>query len=95
VRVTEPVLIKPGLIRRLDLMAVANPRSVRRGLWFNGALGLWALIGAVSSLAVQHWAIAAMAFAAAALSGFMWWVLRRSMRRVQETRQWLEALSTS
>jgi hypothetical protein len=34
-------------------------------------------------------------FAAAALSGFMLWVLRRSMRRVPETRQWLEALSTS
>jgi hypothetical protein len=52
-------------------------------------------MGAVSSLAVRHWAIAAMAFAAAALSGFMWWVLRRSMRRIPETRQWLDALSTS
>jgi hypothetical protein len=95
VRVTEPVPIKPGLMRRLDLMAVANPQSVRRGLWFNGALGLWALIGAVSSLAVQHWAIAAMTFATAALAGFIWWLLRRSMRRIPETRQWLEALSTS
>jgi hypothetical protein len=95
VRVAEPVQIEPGLMRRLDLMAVANPRSVRRGLWFNGALGLWTLIGAVSSLAVRHWAIAAIAFAAAALSGFMWWVLRRSIRRIPETRHWLEALSTS
>jgi hypothetical protein len=82
-------------MRRLDLMTVANPWSVRRGLWVSGALGLWALMGAVSSLAVRHWAIAAMAFAAAALSGFMWWVLRRSMRRIPETRQWLDALSTS
>jgi hypothetical protein len=49
----------------------------------------------VSSLAVRHWAIAAMTLAAAALSGFMWWVLRRSMRRVPATRQWLEALPTS
>jgi hypothetical protein len=31
----------------------------------------------------------------ASLSGFMWWVLRRSIRRVPEIRQWLEALSTS
>jgi hypothetical protein len=95
VPVAEPLQINPGLMRRSGLMAVANPRSVKRVLWLNGALGFWALIGAVSSLAVRQWTIAAMSLAAAALSGFMWWVLRRSMRRIPQSRQGLEALSTS
>jgi hypothetical protein len=78
------------------LITVGSSASRSEGAFGSvGALGLWALIGAVSSLAVRHWAIAAMTFAAAALSGFMWWVLRRSMRRGPESRQWLEALSTS
>jgi hypothetical protein len=66
VRVPEPVQIKPGLPQRFDLMAVANPRSIRRSFWFFGLLGLWSLIGAVSSLAVAHWVLAAMALACAA-----------------------------
>ena len=94
-RVPEPVQINPGLVQRIDLMAVADPRSVRRSFWFFGLLAIWALIGAVLSLAVEHWAIAAMTSATAALAGFMWWVLRRSMRRIPQTSQWLGGLSNS
>jgi hypothetical protein len=79
------VQLKPGLVQRFDLMAVAKPRKVRRAFRFYGVLGFWALIGAVSSLAVQHWKIAAITFATAVFSGFMWWLLRRSMRRIPET----------
>jgi hypothetical protein len=93
--VAEPVQLKLGFMQRLDLMAAQKPRSVRRSLWFNGLLGLWALVGAVSSLAMQHWRIAAIFFATAALSGFMWWALHRSIRRIPETRQWILEVSTS
>jgi hypothetical protein len=91
--VSEHVQLKLGLVQRLDLMAAANPRSVRRHVWFTGLLGLWALIGAVSSLAVQHWTIAAITLATAALSGFMWWALRRSLHRIPETSRWIEEVS--
>jgi hypothetical protein len=95
VRVPESVQINPGLVQRIDLMAVASPRSVRRSFWFLGLLAIWTLIGAVSSLAMEHWAIAAITSATAALSGFIGWVLRRSMRRIPQTSQWLEGLSNS
>jgi uncharacterized membrane protein YccF (DUF307 family) len=58
--------LKLGLGQRRDLMAAAHPRSVRRHVWFAGILGLWALIGTVSSLAVQHWTITAITLATAA-----------------------------
>jgi len=93
--VAEPVQIKFGLVRRFDLLAVANPRSVRRGLWFNGAVGLWDLIGAVSVAGRASLGDRSDDPATAALSGFIWWLLRRSMRRIPETRQWVDALSTS
>ena len=88
-RVPEPVQLKPGLVQRFDLMAVAKPRKVRRAFRFYGVLGFWALIGAVSSLAVQHWKIAAITFATAEFPGFM--CSRAScggccsMRRIPET----------
>ncbi len=85
--VSDPSQLKLGLVQRLDLMAVVNPRSVRRGLWSFGVLGLWAVIGAVSSLSVQDWMVAAITIANAALSGLVWWQLRRSMRRIPETSQ--------
>jgi hypothetical protein len=92
--VAEPVPLKLGFMQRLDLMAAQQPRSVRRSLWFNGLFALWAMVSAVSSLAMQHWQIAAI-FATAAFSGFMWWALRRSIRRIPETRQWIEEVPTS
>src|SRR5262245_24014086 len=93
--VAEPVQLNLGFMQRLDLLAARKPRSVRRSLWFNGLLGLWALVGAVSSLAMQHWMIAAILIATAVSSGLMWWALHRSMRRIPETRQWIDAVSTS
>jgi hypothetical protein len=54
-------------------------------------LGLWALGGAASSLAVEHWTIAAMTLTTATFSGFMWW----AMRRIPETSQWMDEVSNS
>jgi hypothetical protein len=49
----------------------------------------------MSSPAVQQWTIAAILCATAAFSGFNWWALRRSMRRIPETRQWIADVSNS
>jgi hypothetical protein len=34
-----------------------------------------------------------MTFAAAAFSGFMWWMSRRAMRRIPATTRWIEEAS--
>ena len=85
--------VNPGVARRLDLLALRKPQTVKRGMWFEGILGLWAAIGTVSSLAVQHWGIAAITCATSVVTGFMWWASRRSLRRVPETARWLDAQS--
>ena len=89
-----PGQVKLGLLQRIDLRAAQNPRWARRQVWFSSVLGLWALISAVSSLAMQHWKIATLFMVTVALSGVMWWVDRRAIHRIPETSEWIKSMSS-
>jgi hypothetical protein len=92
-RMSEPLIAKPTVAQRFDLLAASKPQAIKRNIWIFGILGAWSAIGTVSALAVQHWGIAAITCATAAFSGLMWWTSRRAMRRIPETTRWIEGLS--
>lgn len=89
----EPVTIKPGLARRLDLLALANERASPRTAWIFGAIAVWALIGAVSAAIAGDWGILLVVLGAALVSGLGWGLTVRANRLVPETKRWLAELS--
>jgi hypothetical protein len=93
VRVPDEIHINPGLSRRIDLMAVANPRSVRRLMWFHGILFVWCSISLVSSLATQRWSIVAIVAPAVLIGAVGWSVWFRARRRMPQTKRWLDELA--
>jgi len=91
--VPEPLIVRPSFGQRFDLLAVSKPEVLKRNIWLFRILGVWSTIGAVSSLALQHWGVAVITSTTAAFSAFMWWASRRAMRRIPATRRWIEELS--
>jgi hypothetical protein len=89
----DEIRISPGLARRIDLVAVANPVATKRNIWTFGVLGVWTLLGTTSSIVSGQWGLAAVFVAIATVSGLMWWVALRAKRRVPETQRWLDELS--
>ena len=87
------VHLNPGLGRRLDLLAVTNPRAIQRSVWIFGLLAVWALTGVASSAVARQWSIAAISSGTVVLAGSMWWVTLRAKRRAPETKRWLEEQS--
>jgi hypothetical protein len=92
--VSAPRPVKVGLLQRIDLNVAQNPRGARRYVWFAGVLGLWSLIRAVFLLAAQQWMATTLFMVAVVLSGLMWWVFHGAIRRIPETNQWIESMSS-
>jgi hypothetical protein len=57
-------------------------------MWFEGLLAVWTAVGAITSIAVQHWFVAVVSGLTAVGAGTLWWLSRGSLRRIPETREW-------
>jgi hypothetical protein len=92
VEIPEPIEINPGLGRRIDLMAVTKPVTTRRRLWFAVSLAAWTLIGAGSAAVAHNRAVAIVLACTAALAIAQAAVWARALRRIPETKRWLDGL---
>lgn len=84
----EPM--KLGLWKRIDVLAVTNPTSNRRNVWFMGVMAVWGATSLVFAVAGHRWGTAAILLAMSILTGGWWWVLLRARRRIPATQAWLD-----
>jgi len=77
-------------LERLDVLAVVKPASNRRAMWVFGALGVWALVGAVTSVSAGNWDVAAISTFAAMVSCVSFGALARARRRAPTTKAWMD-----
>jgi hypothetical protein len=91
--VPEPIEINPGLGRRIDLMAVTQPITTRRRLWFASLLTAWTGIGAGFAAVAHNRASATILGIVAVLGIVQVAVWARAVRRVPETKRWLDGLA--
>lgn len=92
---TEPVLLHPSLLQRVDVLAVVNPRANLRTIWFSGLIAIVCLIRVALAASTDRWAVAMLCAAAMVLSGLLWFVSLRAKRRAPATKLWLDGLTTS
>ncbi len=81
--------LKIGLLRRADLLAVAEPKKVTRAIWTSGAVVAWIVVGLVSATATGHWDVAAISGFALAVGAAQLVISLRARHRVPDTKRWI------
>ena len=89
---TDPVRINPGLLRRIDIFAVARPDAANAAMRTVGCIGMVAALGLLFCVVAERWEVALLNLATSAMAGGLWLLERRAICRVPETKRWLDDL---
>lgn len=89
----EPLIARPTLGQRLDLLAVAKPKTVRRATWFFGVLALLSAVRVAAAFASELWGIGALVLLTALGAAAIAIVSRRALLRIPATQRWIDELS--